>query len=70
LADALEVRRFVAVGYSMGSLVAQLVWHRHPQLVNGLVLCAGAATFARAKFEQVAMRLFAAAIEGLSPRPG
>jgi diacylglycerol O-acyltransferase len=70
LADALGVRRFVAVGYSMGSLVAQLVWHRHPHLVNGLVLCAGAATFARAKFEQVALRLFAAAIEGLSPRPG
>lgn len=63
LADALGISRFIAVGYSMGSLVAQLVWRRHRQLVDGLVLCAGAATFARARFEQVAMRLFAAAIE-------
>jgi 3-oxoadipate enol-lactonase len=70
LADALGVRRFVGVGYSMGSLVAQLVWHRHRQRVDGLVLCVGAATFARAKYERLAIRLFATAIEALSPRPG
>jgi len=28
----------VAVGYSMGGAVAMLLWHRHPQLVSGLVL--------------------------------
>jgi 3-oxoadipate enol-lactonase len=30
----------IAVGYSMGGPVAQLLWHRHPQLVQGLVFCA------------------------------
>jgi diacylglycerol O-acyltransferase len=46
VADALGVERFVAAGYSMGSLVSQLVWRRHPQRVAGLVLCAGATHFA------------------------
>jgi 3-oxoadipate enol-lactonase len=40
LADALGVERFVAVGYSMGGPIAQLIWHRHPERVAGLVLCA------------------------------
>jgi pimeloyl-ACP methyl ester carboxylesterase len=35
----------VAVGYSMGGPVAQLLWRRHPDLVRGLVLCATSATF-------------------------
>ena len=30
----------VAVGYSMGGPVAQLLWRRHPDVVRGLVLCA------------------------------
>jgi 3-oxoadipate enol-lactonase len=30
----------IAVGYSMGGPVAQLLWRRHPELVSGLVLCA------------------------------
>lgn len=70
LADALGVDSFVAVGYSMGSLVAQLVWRRHSERVDGLVLCAGAATFARAKLERLGIGLFATAIEAFSPRPG
>ncbi len=44
LADVLGLDKFVAVGYSMGGPVAQLVWHRHPERVSGLVLVA---TFAR-----------------------
>jgi 3-oxoadipate enol-lactonase len=36
----------VAVGYSMGGPVAQLLWRRHPEAVRGLVLCATARTFA------------------------
>lgn len=35
----------VAVGYSMGGPVAQLLWRRHPDLVGGLVLCATADRF-------------------------
>jgi 3-oxoadipate enol-lactonase len=40
LADVLDIKRFAAVGYSMGGMVAQLLWRRHPRLVSGLVLCA------------------------------
>ena len=35
----------IAIGYSMGGPVAQLMWQRHPDLVSGLVLCATSATF-------------------------
>jgi pimeloyl-ACP methyl ester carboxylesterase len=42
LADVLDIKRFAAVGYSMGGMVAQLLWRRHPRLVPGLVLCATA----------------------------
>lgn len=35
----------VAVGYSMGGPVAQLLWRRHRDLVGGLVLCATAGGF-------------------------
>jgi pimeloyl-ACP methyl ester carboxylesterase len=40
LAQALDIRRFVAVGYSMGGIIAQLLYRRHRTLVSGLVLCA------------------------------
>ena len=36
----------IAVGYSMGGPVAQLLWRRHPDVVAGLVLCATTRTFA------------------------
>jgi 3-oxoadipate enol-lactonase len=42
LADALDIRRFAAVGYSMGGMVAQLLYRRHASLLSGLVLCATA----------------------------
>jgi 3-oxoadipate enol-lactonase len=42
LAAALGMDRVIVVGYSMGGMVAQLLWRRHPQLVAGLVLCATA----------------------------
>jgi pimeloyl-ACP methyl ester carboxylesterase len=42
LAAELGVERLIPVGYSMGGLVAQLVWHRHRGLVAGLVLCSTA----------------------------
>jgi 3-oxoadipate enol-lactonase len=35
----------IAVGYSMGGPVAQLLWRRHPELVDGLVMCASAGSF-------------------------
>jgi 3-oxoadipate enol-lactonase len=42
LAQVLGISRFVAVGYSMGGMVAQLLYRRHPSLLSGLVLCATA----------------------------
>lgn len=45
LAAALGVEELVAVGYSMGGPVAQLLARRHPALVAGLVLCATATSF-------------------------
>jgi 3-oxoadipate enol-lactonase len=42
LAQVLGLGLFVAVGYSMGGMVAQLLYRRHPSLLSGLVLCATA----------------------------
>lgn len=38
--DVLGIDQAIAVGYSMGGPVAQLVWHRHRARTAGLVLCA------------------------------
>jgi pimeloyl-ACP methyl ester carboxylesterase len=43
--EHLGVGPAVAVGYSMGGAVAQLLWQRHPQTVRGPVLCATAASW-------------------------
>jgi pimeloyl-ACP methyl ester carboxylesterase len=40
LLPALGVDSAIFVGYSMGGPVVQLVWRRHPELVDGLVLAA------------------------------
>jgi 3-oxoadipate enol-lactonase len=45
LADELGIDRFIPLGYSMGGTVAQLVWHRHHDRVDGLVLCSTARGF-------------------------
>jgi 3-oxoadipate enol-lactonase len=45
LAEVLEIDRVIAVGYSMGGPIAQLLWHRHRELVAGLVLCATSRNF-------------------------
>jgi pimeloyl-ACP methyl ester carboxylesterase len=45
LADLLGIEKFTPVGYSMGGPVAQLVWHRYPERVEGMVLCATARNF-------------------------
>jgi pimeloyl-ACP methyl ester carboxylesterase len=45
VADLLGIDTFIPVGYSMGGPIAQLVWHRHPERVDGLVLCATSRDF-------------------------
>lgn len=45
LLRTLDTGPVVAVGYSMGGAVAQLLWQRHPDVVAGVVLCATSATF-------------------------
>lgn len=45
LAAELGIERCIPVGYSMGGTVAQLLWQRHPHLVDALVLCATSCTF-------------------------
>ena len=42
LAGVLDIPRCAVVGYSMGGMVAQLVYRRHPSLVSRLVLCSTA----------------------------
>jgi 3-oxoadipate enol-lactonase len=53
VAEVLGVDRFVAVGYSMGGPVAQLIWRRHPDRIAGLVLCATAPYFAGRREERL-----------------
>ena len=57
LADALDIDRFIAVGYSMGGLIAQLVWRRHPTRTAGLVLCASSRNFLGTAAERMASLL-------------
>jgi len=69
-AEAVGVRRFVAVGYSMGGPIASLSWRRHRHRVCGLVLCATARHFASrpaSRAARVALPL-AAGVARLSPR--
>ncbi len=40
LLDVLDIDQAIVVGYSMGGPIAQLLWHRHPEKVSGLVMCA------------------------------
>ena len=52
--------------YSMGGAVAQLVWRRHPQRTEGLVLCATARNFRGKRRERVLFPLVTTALQPLS----
>ena len=54
LAGVLDIGRFVAVGYSMGGMVAQLLYKRHASLLSGLVLCSTASDVRGSPAEQLA----------------
>ncbi len=53
LADYLGEKKVIVVGYSMGGTVAQLLWRHHPELVDGLVLCATAGMFRESLHELI-----------------
>jgi 3-oxoadipate enol-lactonase len=54
LAGVLGTGRFIAVGYSMGGMVAQLLYRRHPALLSGLVLCSTAGNLLESPVEKLA----------------
>jgi pimeloyl-ACP methyl ester carboxylesterase len=58
VADQLGIDRFVAVGYSMGGSIAQLLWRRHRSRVAGLVLCSTSRNFRGRPEERVGFTLF------------
>ncbi len=66
VADALGIDQVIPIGYSMGGVVAQLVAHRHPARVAGVVLCATSKKFRSTGRERVlwdtSMSLAAAAL--------
>lgn len=53
LIDHLGTGPVIAVGYSMGGPVAQLLWRRHPDAVAGLVFCATSYRFVAGMREQL-----------------
>jgi diacylglycerol O-acyltransferase len=60
VADAMGIDRFVVVGYSMGSLVAQLTWRQHPDRVAGAVLAATTSRFTQHGREPAMLRVVSA----------
>lgn len=53
LCDELGIDRFVPIGYSMGGTIAQLLWRRHPERVQGLVLAATSGYFRTSRQERL-----------------
>lgn len=68
VADAVGIDSFVCAGYSMGSLVSQLAWHRHPDRVAGLVLCASSTHFADGARRQRSVRTWSTRIAAVANR--
>ena len=64
LLDQLGVSEAIAVGYSMGGPVAQLLWRRHPEKVAGLVMCATGTRFVPGVRERLAFVTLVSALAG------
>jgi pimeloyl-ACP methyl ester carboxylesterase len=63
------VDTLAAVGYSMGGLIAQLLYRRHPDLVTGLVLCGTARNFRGSPFERMTALMLPAMIATMRWNP-
>jgi pimeloyl-ACP methyl ester carboxylesterase len=70
IAEQLGIERLIPVGYSMGGLVAQLVWRRHPHLVAGLVLCSTSRNVSGGPWEQSAALLMPGLVTAAMWMPG
>jgi len=70
LLEVLGVEQAIAVGYSMGGPIAQLLWRRHPERVGGLVLCATAADFQGGPMADLRYRGFGGIGRLAAARPG
>lgn len=66
LLDVLGVDTCIPVGYSLGGAVAQVFWERHPERVEGLVLCSTARNFKGARRERVFFPVVQTAMGGMS----
>ncbi|MCU1356852.1 MAG: putative hydrolase or acyltransferase of alpha/beta superfamily [Acidimicrobiales bacterium] len=64
LLDELGIDQAITVGYSMGGPIAQLLWHRHPEKVSGLVLCATSNRFVPGVRERLAFVTAVSALAG------
>ena len=69
LAGVLGIRRFAAVGYSMGGMVAQLLYRRHASLLSGLVLCSTARNVRESPAENLATLALPTALAALRWNP-
>ena len=69
LAEARNIGRFVAVGYSMGGMVAQLLHRRHASLLSGLVLCATARNVLGSPAEKLAAMMLPTAAAAIRLNP-
>ncbi len=65
LAAVLGTGKFTAVGYSMGGMVAQLVYRQHASMLSGLVLCSTAGNVGSPAQQLAGFALPAAAAAGL-----
>lgn len=64
LVDVLGTGPVIAVGYSMGGPISQLLWHRHPDKVQGLVLAATSDAFVSGARERYTFTTAMAAAAG------
>lgn len=63
-ADQLGIETFIPVGYSMGGPISQLIWHRHADRVEALVLCATSRNFRGTVRERVQFMALAMVLAG------
>lgn len=69
LAGTLGIGSFVAVGYSMGGMIAQLLCKRHPSLVSRLVLCSTAGNVVASPMDKLTALALPAAITAMRWNP-